>query len=128
MALSTLPGTHPRLSFPEREPTGRASEECRVSCLCPRGRNRRSVLMADRFAHASHRFTAMACLGRRTRVPGELVISTISNGDSNLSNPTRHVLLSIEYLTWHIFLLLARLRRNRDVQAGVPFALTDGRC
>ncbi len=34
------------------------------------------------------------------------------------------MLLSIEYLKWHIFLLLARLRRNRDVQAGLLFALT----
>ena len=34
------------------------------------------------------------------------------------------MLLSIEYLTWHIFLLLGRLRRNRAVKAALPFALT----
>ncbi len=61
---------------------------------------------------------------RGTRVPGEFAVSTISNGESNFSDPTWYVLLSIEYLTWHIFLLLVRLRRNRAVKAALPFALT----
>ena len=69
-------------------------------------------------------FTAMACLGRGTRVPGEFAVSTISNGESNFSDPTWYVLLSIEYLTWYIFFLLVRLRRNRAVKAALPFALT----